>query len=1016
MENQSSSGGFSDISFLENACNVVYGGETTNANYEQYHNNLVEFKDREDAWMYADKLIDNTTSKYSKFFGLQILLNLVKYKWKSLNSDQRQTIKDFICQHTISWSQDPKFNQELVSQIDQILVELIVLEWPQEWDSIVNDLISSATSESTTCQNNLKIFSMLSQQVFDFGSQEMTSTRISQVSAALNEVAPQIFELIEQVLTGTEDPDVIKTALNAFRYIVKWLDSHYIFETQLLEALCNSFLTNQSYQSYVLSIIGEISSKDLPEKYKKVFPQVFDLIISALQQTITEGNIEEFSRTNTETVKSIIFTLSSFLTTYGKTIEESGDFESLGTSLSWIIEFMKITHFEEFKTCCELWKSIIFRFYVERNASTFDFYHEFFPILRRILVARIERPVEILIVEAEDGSYEKEATKNSAHVDHYNTMRECLVLLTNINSDDTTQAILDKLEELHEEWSIDTLNCVCWSAGAITGALQPSDEKKFVIAILKVLLELSANEAASTDDKAMIASGLMFVCSSYPRFLTQNWKFLKAIESKLFEFMQNDFPGVKDMAVDSFTRIGEKCRKQFLFSEAKGEPAFIEYLIAQFDGITSNLSFDLKADMIKAMAIIISGASDEGQKSKLTRDLMDDMNKKWDFQTSQFENDEKCLKNILFILKCNMYVASKVGAAFHAQFSEIFKQIVEMYEACCSTCSEMIDQGGEVMHQSEIFRLCMQIKSTIIQIMIEFTRSTTNTTTIKTTILKNLITEENLLEEYEGSNPFCKTPELLILMKEAVLKVGEQFMSDFLMPIMNQLFKPSVELICENYDSFVEFRIPLTEFMSSLVNNAFRSITEFPIEAITMFENTIEWGCRHPNVDICKGNIELLQNLFTKVENKAPQAFKNQFYGAFYSSAVDTMFEVLTDTIHKYAFVEECKFIHRLFGMQIEQKDVDAIAELLYKRFPNREIQFYSMFVQKLFQLVNSYPEFKELLRDFLVEVRQVSKEDPDFYVEERNELLKINSQINEEIPGMTGPAQINEDEIDFLD
>ena len=38
-----------------------------------------------------------------------------------------------------------------------------------------------------------------------------------------------------------------------------------------------------------------------------------------------------------------------------------------------------------------------------------------------------------------------------------------------------------------------------------------------------------------------------------------HWKFLKTVIFKLFEFMHETFPGVQQMAVDTFLRICQKC-------------------------------------------------------------------------------------------------------------------------------------------------------------------------------------------------------------------------------------------------------------------------------------------------------------------------------------------------------------------------------------------------------------------------------------------------------------------------
>ena len=42
------------------------------------------------------------------------------------------------------------------------------------------------------------------------------------------------------------------------------------------------------------------------------------------------------------------------------------------------------------------------------------------------------------------------------------------------------------------------------------------------------------------DNKAIIASNIMYVVGQYPRFLRAHWKFLKTVVNKLFEFMHGE--------------------------------------------------------------------------------------------------------------------------------------------------------------------------------------------------------------------------------------------------------------------------------------------------------------------------------------------------------------------------------------------------------------------------------------------------------------------------------------------
>ncbi len=40
------------------------------------------------AWTRVDLIIDRSQNPYTKFFGLQILENVIKYRWKTIPRDQ----------------------------------------------------------------------------------------------------------------------------------------------------------------------------------------------------------------------------------------------------------------------------------------------------------------------------------------------------------------------------------------------------------------------------------------------------------------------------------------------------------------------------------------------------------------------------------------------------------------------------------------------------------------------------------------------------------------------------------------------------------------------------------------------------------------------------------------------------------------------------------------------------------------------------------------------------------------
>ena len=58
------------------------------------------------------------------------------------------------------------------------------------------------------------------------------------------------------------------------------------------------------------------------------------------------------------------------------------------------------------------------------------------------------------------------------------------------------------------------------------------------------------------DNKAIIASNIMYIVGQYPRFLRAHWKFLKTVVNKLFEFMHGKRDSLKQLLIKKkFTKI-----------------------------------------------------------------------------------------------------------------------------------------------------------------------------------------------------------------------------------------------------------------------------------------------------------------------------------------------------------------------------------------------------------------------------------------------------------------------------
>jgi exportin-1 len=136
-------------------------------------------------------------------------------------------------------------------------------------------------------------------------------------------------------------------------------------------------------------------------------------------------------------------------------------------------------------------------------------------------------------------------------------------------------------------------------------------EKRFLVTVIKDLLGLCEVKRGK-DNKAVVASDIMYIVGQYPRFLKAHWKFLKTVVNKLFEFMHETHEGssyycakydvcvdlihgcgvtgVQDMACDTFIKIAQKCRRHFVMQQSGEQEPFVDEILRLLHRITVDLS------------------------------------------------------------------------------------------------------------------------------------------------------------------------------------------------------------------------------------------------------------------------------------------------------------------------------------------------------------------------------------------------------------------------------------------
>ena len=513
-------------------------------------------------------------------------------------------------------------NKVLVQKLNLTLVEILKQEWPHNWPTFISDLIGSSKTSEVLCENNMQILKLLSEEVFDFSKDAMVTEKVKRMKDSLNTEFTQIFQLCEFVLLNSNRVSLLSVTLQTLQRFLTWIPLGFIFQTKLMELLLLKFFPAPQFRNDALDCLTEIGNlENLESSYDDLFRKLMETFLVKLGELFTPETplalaYENGNETDQIFLQKLALFLSGFVKAHLNIMEATDDSKrTLLAALLYLVRVSEIRETEIFRICLEAWHLLAEELYKSDNSgliggtssgvlklggggvnghaalnSRKEMYAPILSGVRHVMIASMAKPEEVLIVEDENGDIVRETTKDTDVIAQYKTMRDTLVYLTHLNPDDTESIMLQKLTEQVDgsQWSWNNLNTLCWAIGSISGAMAEDEEKRFLVTVIKDLLGLCEDKRGK-DNKAVVASNIMYVVGQYPRFLKAHWKFLKTVVNKLFEFMHESHPGVQDMACDTFLKIAGKCKRKFVTLQADEPAPFICELVDSLPTIISDL-------------------------------------------------------------------------------------------------------------------------------------------------------------------------------------------------------------------------------------------------------------------------------------------------------------------------------------------------------------------------------------------------------------------------------------------
>ncbi|CAH8464659.1 unnamed protein product [Schistosoma haematobium] len=841
------------------------------------------------------------------------------------------------------------------------------------------------------------ILRLLSEEVFDFSLGQMTQTKAKHLKDSMCQQFSLIFQLCQYVLENSQNASLVVSTLETLLRFMHWIPLGYIFETNLIQTLVFKFFNVPLFRNITLKCLAEIAGV-LVDEYDTQLVELFVSTTEKLKEMLPlETRLKEAYERGSNDEQNFIQNLAIFYTTFLKghssLVEKPELIWKLQDAYAYLLMLSEVEEREIFKICLEYWNILVSDLYRESLTTTVvetlaesttgeGRSKQYAPILsklRRIMISRMARPEEVLVVENEHGEVVREFMKDTDSLNLYKSMRETLVYLTHLDYSDTKKIMIEKLQHQVDgrEWSWHNLNTLCWAIGSISGAMQEDDERSFLVIVIRDLLGL-CEQKRGKDNKAIVASNIMYVVGQYPRFLRAHWRFLKTVITKLFEFMHETHEGVQDMACDTFIKIAQKCRRQLV-------------TVQIWDGI-----------LVQAACNI---------------DLL---------------RDFEVVQQLCNLLKTNHSACKSLGHSYLVQLGRIYLDMLNVYKIMSQNIGQAVATNGEQVTKQPLIRSMRSVKKAILNLLSCWIKRTTDPVFVAENILPPLL--DAVADDYQKNLPAAREAEVLSLMATLVNRLEDHILPA-LPRVLDAVFQSTLEMIDKDLEEFPEHRTNFFTLLQAVNAHCFSALLSLTSDKFKLILDSVIWAIKHTMRQVSETGLNILHTMLVNMSS-ANSEKRQVFFKTFFMDILQHMFAVITDRSQTGNLTLQSSLLAYMFkivendiitvplsdapesttvqGSKVNVQYVhQSLSQLLKQVFPHLQETQIRVFIDGLFSFDQDVAAFREHVRDFLVQIREVAGEDlSDLYLEEREaeiaqaQAAKLRRQAC--IPGILGPHEVD--------
>jgi len=388
------------------------------------------------------------------------------------------------------------------------------------------------------------------------------------------------------------------------------------------------------------------------------------------------------------------------------------------------------------------------------------------------------------------------------------------------------------------------------------------------------------------------------------------------------------------------------------------------------------------------------------------------------------------------VLKTNTAVCSAIKSSFGVQLARIFVDILQIYQLYSEALTAKIAEiGSEAASKSATIQRLRTVKREILKLI------TTFVDTAQSRDHPNLLNNyyprlsSTILPDYANAAPAARDPEALDLFTAFLLQIKGGMVSR--MPdVFETLFFTTYEMLVNSGQEWPDHYVPFFKFVEAVNKHCFPALLALGEQQFDYIFDSIVLSIRNLQQNIQEIGLSTLNDL---ISNFLASEFANQFAKTYYQNILALVLDVLTDTFHPGALPSLANILNLMIrslmvnqitmpiwdeSSQQFESNLDFFAQcingMILEHFDTVSDAQVKRFVNRLIQSTNNITNFRQVLRDFLIELREYSSESPqaliaaleasrgqegpvDLEEQERLELKKEqDARYKASVPGLT--------------